>query len=340
MGVGPTEGVDTRGNVVGIPLGANHSQGNMLTPSNGISLRGITTGRVSVRKSHSLAFCGMVCSSWPHWLPFLGSMGVQLEWIYFTTTHASEPDWLSMGRQLGFIKDDVDVLPSRDAFDARMATSSAVVVFMSGSRSSRTLMFPIASPRLRLLFTTGGTRRSKQPHWVATNHVVSHAEVGGVTDHVQSVQVWRPVAESRSSDRILPHIPRDLSTILNATAEGGMERRAPAVIRVEPPRVLMLRPGLYHGFGHYPLSVRPTPVFLTPSVYTKSRWVRRALTVQERLLMLDFPDMLGSEVPSVMLQAIARAAIPGKTLLAVWGVTGGGGGYVLSGAISGVPGGR
>jgi hypothetical protein len=39
--------------------------------------------------------------------------------------------------------------------------------------------------------------------------------------------------------------------------------------------------------------------------------------------MLDFPDIQGSDVPSLMLQDIVRAAIPGKILLAVWGITGG-----------------
>ena len=118
-------------------------------------------------------------------------------------------------------------------------------------------------------------------------------------------------------------VARDMSTILNSTAEGGRERPAPKLVRIEPPQVMLLAPGLYHGFGHYPLNVRSTPEFLVPSVFTKSKWTRRILTLHERLLTLDFPESKGTHLTIQMMQDILRDAIPGKSLLAVWEVTGG-----------------
>jgi hypothetical protein len=114
-----------------------------------------------------------------------------------------------------------------------------------------------------------------------------------------------------------------MSTILNATADGGREHQAPSSVRVEPPRVYQLAPGFYHGFGHYPLSVRPTPQFLVPSVFAKSKWARRCLTLCERLLTLDLPECSEVILSSQDMTDIVGTAIPGKSLFAVWGVTGG-----------------
>ena len=149
--------------------------------------------------------------------------------------------------------------------------------------------------------------------------------MGGVTDHIQLVNAWRPLAcLPLSPQLLLAKIPWDMSTILNSTAEGGRDRAAPTTPCVEPPaRVLQLDLGLFHGFGHYPLGARPTPSFVVPSVFTKSKWVCRVLTIQERLLTLDFPEAQSSSLTPLMMQDIVRVAIPGKSLLAAWEITGG-----------------
>lgn len=307
--------------------GAFNNQAIELTPINAISLRGITSGRVAVRGDNSVSvLCGMVCSSWPHWLPFLPSMGLQLEWIYFSAgTSSTGPDWLAICRDMGYITDEVWVFDSRLDLASAMPRLQSRVMFMTGARDTRTLLIPITSPLVELIFTTGETRRSVLATWVATNFRVSHAASGGVTDHVLHIQCWRPSATRYPIfTSIPPQVCRDMSTILNSTAEGGRERPAPCVLRVEPPRVLKLAPGLYHGFGHYPLAVRPTPAFLVPSVFTKSKWTRRGLTLHERLLVLDFPDAQGAQLTRQRMSDIVSVAIPGKSLLAVWGVTGGG----------------
>jgi hypothetical protein len=268
----------------------------------------------------------MICSSWPHWTPFLSTLGLKLEWIYFTKPANVGPDWLSMCRLLGYITSEVRVFHSRDSLWANMTDLSAEVVFMSGTRESRTLMFPIPSQKVKLILTTGGTRRNRQATWRASTYtIIHHAAVGGVTDHIQLVNAWRPLAcLPLSPQLLLAKIPRDMSTILNSTAEGGRERAAPTTPRVEPPRVLQLAPGLFHGFGHYPLGACPTPSFVVPSVFTKSKWVCRVLTIQERLLTLDFPEAQSSSLTPLMMQDIVRVAIPGKSLLAAWEITGGG----------------
>jgi hypothetical protein len=228
---------------------------------------------------------------------------------------------------LGYILAEVRVFESRGALMTNMSFLHSEVIFMSGARDSRTLMVPIKSSLVKLIFTTGGTRQRVLGDWVATQHKVAHAAAGGVTDHILYVQCWRPAGSPRTSlrlSRCFAQIPRNMSTILNSTAEGGRERQAPKLTRVEPPRVMQLAPGLYHGFGHYPLGVRPTPTFLVPSVFTKSKWARWVLTLHERLLMLDFPEVQHSCLTTQMMQDIILAAIPGKSLLAVWAVTGGG----------------
>jgi hypothetical protein len=306
--------------------GEFNNQAIALTPNIAISLRGITSGRVAVRGANSaLVLCGMVCSSWPHWLPFLPSMGLQLEWIYFSGGNsATGPDWLAICCDMGYISGKVQVFDSRLDLVSAMPRLQSRVVFMTGARDTRTLLFPVTSPLVELIFTTGGTRRSVLSTWVATAFRVSHAAFGGVTDHVLHLQCWRPpTTRFPIFGSMPPQVFRDMSTILNSTAEGGRERPAPGVLRVEPPRVQKLAPGLYHGFGHYPLAVRPTPSFLVPSVFTKSKWTRRCLTLHERLLVLDFPEAQGAQLTSQRMSDIVSVAIPGKSLLAVWGVTGG-----------------
>ena len=298
--------------------------GIALSPINAISLRGITTGKVAVRDAGFEGVrCGMICSSWPHWLPFLASLGLTLEWIY-VIQKAGGSDWLEMGRRLGYITEDVVVVSSGERLECETHRSRAEVVFMSGTRTSRTLTFPLVSEHIKLIVTTGGIRRNKQEDWMVRSHVIMHAAVGGVTDHVQLVQAWRPAGQVTQAPRSLQgRIARDLSTIVNTTADGGRERPRPHISRVEPPRVLELAPGLYHGFGHFPLGARPAPEFLVPSVFTKTKWARRVLTVQERLLTLDLPETRCSRLTPAMMQDIARVAIPGKILLAAWEVTGG-----------------
>lgn len=308
-------------------MGQEHAYGEdeyAVTVRNAISLRGITSGRVAIRGSnYKGTLCGIICSSWPHWLPFLETLGLTLEWIYFVGSGG--PDWLTMGRTLGYLSEDVLVVSSGDQLGLETRTAGAEVVFMSGTRTSRTLMYALLSDHLKLIITTGGTRRNKQPNWTVTSLVVPHAVVGGVTDHIQSVQAWRPVGQQTADRRYLTaQIPRDLSTIIDTTADGGCERPKPAHTRVEPPRVQELAPGLFHGFGHYPLSARPTPQFLVPSVFTKSKWTRRALTLKERLLSLDLPETRCGRLTPQMMQDIAKVAIPGKILMAAWAVTGGG----------------
>jgi hypothetical protein len=161
---------------------------NELTPNKDLSLRGTTSGRLTVRTDNNLVLCGMVCSSWPHWLPFLpSSMGLRLEWIYFTKGNSVEgPDWLAMCRNMGYINCEVRVFNSRLDLRDAMSLLHSRVVFMTGARNLRTMMFPFQSDRVEFLFTTGGTRWTALPSWVATAFRVSHATVGGVTDHVRS----------------------------------------------------------------------------------------------------------------------------------------------------------
>ncbi len=89
----------------------------------------------------------------------------------------------------------------------------------------------------------------------------------------------------------------------------------------EPPTALELRPGVYHGFGLFPVGLGITPLFILPSVFAKTGYVKRRLTLPERLLCYDFPKLLGVQLlPSQQRHLVmflrCSSGRPGKCLLA------------------------
>lgn len=138
-----------------------------------------------------------------------------------------------------------------------------------------------------VIFTKGIRRRPSG--WAACSQSVSHAGVGGVTNANCILSCFtRHLPPVRLET---PSVPlRDVSTVLE-DAPCGTEV-TPPIAEVEPLRVLCLEDHqrVIHGRGLVPWPLAPDLEVVTPSLFASAdRWVRRRLTLKERLGILDLP---------------------------------------------------
>jgi hypothetical protein len=74
---------------------------------------------------------------------------------------------------------------------------------------------------------------------------------------------------------------------------------------------------LYHGFGLYPLLPLEL-AFVLPSMFRKSRFVKRRLTRAERLTCFDFPESLSVGLTPTLQLHLLMHNCPEKCLFAAF----------------------
>jgi hypothetical protein len=263
--------------------------------------------------SSLLPLCGIIASKWPNWLSILPTIGLRLEWLWI-----QDSEILQLVTCLGLIplgtilvRDSADLHSHQHKFSSRL-------VFLDGGRSNCPSLWPLSYSHLQAIVTLGWTKRSPAG-WLTHKLSVSHCDVGGVSDTVTHFRLWLPASTPTVVfDPTLPvSIPRDLSTVVDDMVELGVKWHPPRVTRPEPPRVLQLRPKLFHGFGLYPV-LPQEPQFLVPSVFSPSGWVIRRLTLVERLLVMDFSDSLSRKMRPSDQQTVLLSLVPGKSMMAAY----------------------
>lgn len=170
----------------------------------------------------------------------------------------------------------LEVLPSTtimvtatNEVEAWQGSWRSTLVFLDGGRGSSPRTRPLKLAKIVVSIVIGQTRRIPAG-WNTTRLVISHAAVGGVSDVISHLQCWmRLRPDSVSVKPLLLSFRRDLTTVIDSTTAGGMEWRGKHIVRPEPPRVLQLRPKLFHGAGLYPMMAVRSPTFLVPSVSYK-----------------------------------------------------------------------
>ena len=178
-------------------------------------------------------------------------------------------------------------------------------------------------PCLKAVVATAGTRINPPlPQWTRSPLVFDHAALGGVTDGKYSLTVYtRANRLGRVAKWMWDARPRqDLWCILKAGITGT--RAAPPVtpLPTKPAtRVVSNRGKAIVGPASlYPAAKPETQVY---TEFGGSYWVMRDLTLVERLLMYDVPEMLirgatSDQGRKVMLDTVG---VPGKVLQSVAG---------------------
>jgi hypothetical protein len=117
--------------------------------------------------------------------------------------------------------------------------------------------------------------------------VLSHVEVGGCTDGQWSIYYY---SKSQMTFEMTAGSAafRDLSSVLDPKVN-GIPCSAPGenLDTSRRPEVIQLRPNVYHGGGLIPWVARSSFI-VSPSIYSPTRWVRRRLTNQEMISVLDY----------------------------------------------------
>ena len=147
---------------------------------------------------------------------------------------------------------------------------------------------------------------------------IDHVKGGGASNgtwglflYVKSGFIW--------SIDWLPRVAyRDLSGIINSTAGHGLSCPAPLKIASKQPRMVELRPKVYHGAGLFPFKERSAH-YIVPSVFTNTRWCRRRLTAEETLLSLDIGESIIAGLKSHQKATLCNDTwfIPSKTTLQI-----------------------
>lgn len=120
-----------------------------------------------------------------------------------------------------------------------------------------------------LIVLTRRARHVQGDGWNMQRTTISHVDCGGITDGS-----WEFINYSKDSSFILDHHSptsgRDLSSVLNSMLS-GLPCSAPSVVYLDKPRVLQLRPRMYHGGGLLPWGERKGYV-LVPSTFSPTGW--------------------------------------------------------------------
>jgi hypothetical protein len=109
---------------------------------------------------------------------------------------------------------------------------------------------------------------------------------------------------SLKGDTFLSSYPQaDIGALLDCTVK-GKSISAPRLPLLPIPKVQLVSHGAYHGRGLFPCEVNDVH-FLTPSVFSSTRWVKRRLTPLERLLVYDCPTSLTNNLNESTLERLA-----------------------------------
>ena len=157
--------------------------------------------------------------------------------------------------------------------------------------------------------------------WISRVIKHSHAACGGVTDFSGCIKIFIHASLCNSFPVELNLVDKyplaDLGSILSHTESGEDLLQPPKLVQLTLPKVTKVTHGCYHLFGLYPTKVA-NPMFLIPSVFSSSRWVKRSLTRRELLAAYDTPVSL-IKLLSAKEHKIVQASslVPIKCLTAV-----------------------
>ena len=130
--------------------------------------------------------------------------------------------------------------------------------------------------------------------WFAIARSISHTRCGGVSNFCGVFKVLVHHACRASflcHDELLGDYPRaDIGALLDCRVSGTEVSISNTIERLNPPQVTRVG-RLFHPRGLFPCDVLQ-PEFLAPCVFVSSKWVRRPLSLSERLLVFDLPVVI------------------------------------------------
>ena len=163
---------------------------------------------------------------------------------------------------------------------------------------------------------------SLSSNWHFEHLLVSHANLGGVSNHVNTITIGVHDALKTSfqfdSSTLLGSYPAaDVGALLDCRVYGTPLEKPPRLQKLVSPSVTSVGNGVFHYRGLFPVGLNSTS-FYVPCVFSKSRWVKRELTHREFLQVFDLPINFVQKLSTLELSRVSDAvSFPGKSLHAV-----------------------
>jgi len=228
--------------------------------------------------------CGMVCGGWPTFAFAAVARGWNIKFICLKNNEWSAyfPLWFR-----------TSIIIDIDAFANPAIIQQGVTIWFSDIDPPRCLS--LWDSDATMIVSLRRARHIRSSNWAMTPLHLNHVSCGGVTDGSWTVSVYHKKDSASFTLAVHPVSGRNLHSLLDAMASGRPCVAPPKVTPGSTPVVIKQRQSTYHCDGLLPWSNRQA--FITaPSVFSPTKWVRRKLTTQEMLNVLDVPDSLGSSL--------------------------------------------
>jgi hypothetical protein len=139
---------------------------------------------------------------------------------------------------------------------------------------------------------------------------IKHSLCGGLSDACKSIHIYYQ-RDRVCNWQVAPVAGRELNSAIDVKV-GGLPCPAPQRPVWKQPEVMRLRPNTYSVGGLYPTD-QISPRFVVPCVFSKTGWVRRRLTDEEMVQVLDIPKHVINILSSGEVTALCRERIlPGR----------------------------
>ena len=268
-----------------------------------IAADGILTTAFDTASIATTLSVGIVFNTWPSWGYVFNHVMFDIKWLLCCNQ-----------KDLAFLRSHFPAIPVIASVYALPTTLDGVdVLAFNGPLAG--LQFPPTCASV-CLFDFKFRPRCNWSEWTRKIDSVSHSLVGGCSSHVGMFTVMtRRNGPFPLPTTLVHNAPTTvLSSIMKCTGPGSVAHGPPPLLPapVLPGQAVSLGRHSFHFKGYYPFE-HPSPIFVVPSVFTPSKWVRRSLTLQEMKDVYDLPHQ--TSVVSQKLLSLMSA--PMKSLYSV-----------------------
>lgn len=193
----------------------------------------------------------------------------------------------------------------------------ADIVFIDGRVPdvlvSQGLWNAVSSSRTKVVIHTIGSRRLPRSPWKSQSIVLSHKDLGGVTEIVSTL--WCHVCSATPVSEFKPtpaeHMNQNLKWVLKSKEVGRLVK-APTLV-VDKNEVIWRDGNIFYEGGLLPITYRDAMVLTR---FRHNQWVVRKVTEMEALVAMDVPEQLAKEAERIreMEWMIGSVTVPLKTL--------------------------
>jgi hypothetical protein len=225
--------------------------------------------------------CGICVFKSPQWLWVAESMGYRVAWVW-SPSLAYLPSWLKKVFQMTF-------------FTTIHLNLSPVEIVLCDLLAPKWIMSaPQDYPRLATSkppsFRGGRKQRRSSPQGTRQYVALQHCQLGSLTANRQRVAIWTALGAEWVEPERRPFLSTTVYFVASDTVQLGKRTPAPKVQLLEPPRVLRIGVGVYHGGGLCPPDRELHRArFVLPVCHQPSGWCVRRLLPVERWNVMDVP---------------------------------------------------